>query len=70
VSPDWLTDCPGPSGPRLAYVTPSFLRGTESHYTPYLMGTPGRPASLVHLAINMARVHLAVRLSILGSLVT
>ena len=48
----------------LAYVTPSFLRGTE-RCTPYLMGTPGRPASSAHLAIDMARVRLAVRPSIL-----
>jgi hypothetical protein len=52
-----------------AYVTPSFLRGTE-RYTPYLMGTPGRPAPSARLAIDMARVRLAVRPSILGSLVT
>jgi hypothetical protein len=49
----------------LAYVTPSFLRGTKSHYTPYLMGTPGRPASSARLAIDMAHVRLAVRPSIL-----
>jgi hypothetical protein len=65
VSPDWLTYCPGPPGPSPAYVTPSFLRGTKSRYTPYLMGTPGRPASSARLAIDMARVRLAVRPSIL-----
>jgi hypothetical protein len=65
MSPDWLTYCPGSPEPSLAYVTPSFLEGTD-RYTPYLMGTPGRPASSAHLAINMARVHLAVRPSILG----
>jgi hypothetical protein len=52
-----------------AYVTPSFLRGTKSRYTPYRMGTPGCPASSACLAIDMARVHLAARPSILGSLV-
>jgi hypothetical protein len=51
-----------------AYVTPSFLRGTE-HYTPYLMGTLGRPALSARLAIDMAHVRLAVHPSILGSLV-
>jgi hypothetical protein len=69
VSPDWLTYCLGSPEPSLAYVTPSFLRGTKSRYTPYLMGTPGHPASSARLAINMARVRLAVRPSILGSLV-
>jgi hypothetical protein len=67
VSRDWLTYCPGSSEPSPDYVTPSFLRGTESRYTPFLMGTPGRPASSVRLAIDMARVRLAVRPSILGS---
>jgi hypothetical protein len=33
------------------------------------MGTLGHPASLAHLATDMARVHLTVRPSILGSLV-
>jgi hypothetical protein len=65
VSPDWLTYCPGLPGPSPAYVTPSFLGGTKSRYTPYLMGTPGRPASSARLAIDMARVRLAVRPSIL-----
>jgi hypothetical protein len=59
-----------PPGPRLAYVTPSFLEGAESRYTPYLMGTPGCPALSACLAINMARVRLTVRPSILGCLVT
>jgi hypothetical protein len=68
VSPDWLTYCPGPPGHVSAYVTPSFLEGTE-RYTPFLMGTPGHPASSARLAIDMARVRLAVRSSILGSLV-
>jgi hypothetical protein len=52
-----------------AYVTPSFLGGTESCYTPYLMGTLGHPASSACLAIDMAHVRLAVHPSILGSLV-
>jgi hypothetical protein len=64
VSPDWLTYCPGPPGLSLAYVTPAFLGGTE-RYTPYLMGTPGRPASSARLAIDMACVRFAVRPSIL-----
>jgi hypothetical protein len=34
------------------------------------MGTLGRPASSARLAIDMARIRLAVRPSILGSLVT
>jgi hypothetical protein len=66
MSRDWLTYCPGPPRPSPDYVTPSFLRGTE-HYTPYLMGTPGHPASSAHLAINMARVCLTVHPFILGS---
>ena len=68
MSHDWLTYCLGPPGPSPDYVTPSFLRGTE-RYTPFLVGTPGRPASSARLAIDMARVRLAVRPSILGSLV-
>jgi hypothetical protein len=63
--PCWLTYCPGPPGPSPVYVTPSSLRGTKSRYTPYLMGTPGRPASSTRLAIDMARIRLAVRPSIL-----
>jgi hypothetical protein len=69
VSRDWLTKRLGPLGQVSAYVTPSFLRGTKSHYTPYLMGTLGRPASSARLAIDMACVRLAVHPSILGSLV-
>jgi hypothetical protein len=69
VSPDWLTYCLGPPGLSPDYVTPFFLRGTVDRYTPYQMGTPGRPASSACLAIDMTRVRLAVHPSILGSLV-
>jgi hypothetical protein len=47
-----------------AYVTPSFQRGTEWCYTPFLMGTPGCPALSACLAIDMAHVHLAVHPSV------
>jgi hypothetical protein len=61
---DWLTKCLGPQGQVSAYVTPSFLRGTKSHYTPFLMGTLGCPTLSACLAIDMACVHLAVHPSI------
>jgi hypothetical protein len=51
-----------------AYVTPSYLEGTESHYTLFLMGTLGHSALSACLAINMAYICLAVCPSILGVL--